>query len=224
MEKKQYAVIGLGRFGASLAKTLAEQGVEVLAIDRDEAIVNHAVSFVTQAVQMDAADEQALSAVGIGNFDVACICTNDMQSSIMITLLCKEQGVPCVLAKAGSELHEKVLKKMGADRVVFPERDSGVRQAHNLLSSNILDFIQVSKDFDLAEFEVYDEWVGKSLLELQFRQRYGASVVAIRPKEGKVNINPLPEDVLHARDIIVVIGEEERLQKLEKIVGAYHQE
>ncbi|MDL2236282.1 TrkA family potassium uptake protein [Christensenellaceae bacterium OttesenSCG-928-K19] len=215
--KNQYVVIGLGRFGSSLAQTLMEQEQEVLVIDKDIDIINHAASYATQAVQMDATDEQALEAAGIGNFDTACVCTGDVQSSIMITLLCKELGAQNVLAKAGSDLHEKMLLKMGADRVVFPERDSGVRQAMNLVSSNILDFIQVSDDFGIAEFETGREWAGKSLAEMRFRQNYGVNVVAVKPKAGKININPKAQDILTEHDVIVVLGREEALQKLEKI-------
>lgn len=215
--KKQYVIIGLGRFGTSVAKTLVEQGAEVLVIDENEEKVNQAAAYATHAVQMDATDEQALKSMGIRNFDVACVCIGEVQASIMITLLCKEQGVDLVLAKAGSELHAKVLYRMGADKVIFPERDTGVRIAHNMLSSNILDFIELSPDYGIAEFEVYEDWVGKSILELDFRRKYGLNIVAIRHADSSINVNPMASDLLSADDVIIVIGSEERIGRLEKV-------
>ncbi|WP_302760327.1 potassium channel family protein, partial [Christensenella hongkongensis] len=152
--KKQYVVIGLGRFGTSVAKTLVDQDAEVLVIDANEEKINQALSYATHAVQADATDEQALKSLGIRNFDVACVCLGEIQSSIMAALICKDQGIDLVLVKAQSEVHAKVLYKMGVDKVVFPERDMGIRVAHNLLSSNILDFIELSEDYGIAELEV----------------------------------------------------------------------
>ncbi len=215
--KKQYVIIGLGRFGSSVAQTLVEQGAEVLVIDDSEEKINQAASYATHAIQMDATDEQALQSLGIRNFDVACVCIGEVQSSIMITLLCKQQGVDLVLAKAGSELHAKVLYKMGADKVIFPERDTGVRIAHNMLSSNILDFIELSPDYGIAEFEVYEKWIGQSIMELDFRRKYGLNIVAIRHADSTINVNPMANDTLASGDAIVVIGSEEQIGKLEKV-------
>ena len=214
--KKQYVVIGLGRFGTSVAKTLVEQDAEVLVIDRDEEKVNEAINYATHAVQADATEEKSLKSLGIRNFDVACVCLGEIQSSIMAALICKEQGVGLVLVKAQSEVHAKVLYKMGVDKVVFPERDMGIRVAHNLLSSNILDFIELSDDYGIAELEVHPAWVGETLIDLDFRKKYGLNIIAIRQGDSQVNINPLPGDRINDGDALVVIGSEEQLGKMER--------
>ncbi|MEG1990811.1 MAG: TrkA family potassium uptake protein, partial [Christensenella sp.] len=177
--KKQYVVIGMGRFGTSVAKTLVDQGADVLVIDGDEEKVDQAINFATHAVQADATDEQALKSLGIRNFDVACVCLGEIQSSIMAALICKEQGIDLVVVKAQSEVHAKVLYKMGVDKVVFPERDMGIRVAHNLISSSILDFIELSDDYGIAEIEVDDIWAEHTLIDLDFRKKYGVNIIAI---------------------------------------------
>jgi len=217
--KKQFVVIGMGRFGKGIAKTLAELDAEVLVIDENEERINYASTFATHAVQMDATDEQALQSLGIGNFDVVCVCISEVQSSIMITMLCKEYGVKQVVAKAGSVLHAKVLERMGADQVIFPENDMGMRMAHKLVSTNILDFIELSEDFGIAEFEVYEDWIGASLTQLDFRKKYGLNIIAIRSASQEINVNPLPNDILKKDDVIIVIGSEMQIGKLEKLAN-----
>ncbi len=214
--KKQYVVIGLGRFGTSVAKTLVDQDADVLVIDINEEKVDQAISFATHAVQADATDEQALKSLGIRNFDVACVCLGEIQSSIMAALICKEQGIDLVLVKAQSEVHAKVLYKMGVDKVVFPERDMGIRVAHNLISSNILDFIELSDDYGIAEIEALPVWVGKTLIDLDFRKKYGVNIIAIKGPENAINVSPLPGDVIADGDVLVVIGEEESISRLEQ--------
>ncbi|KPU42122.1 Ktr system potassium uptake protein A [Oxobacter pfennigii] len=217
MSSKQYVVIGLGRFGTSVAKTLYALGNDVLAIDQSEDNVQSISDSVTHAVQADATDENALRALGIRNFDVAVIAIGvDIQSSIMITLLAKELGVKYVIAKAQNELHAKVLYRIGADRVVFPERDMGVRVAHNLVSSNILDYIELSPDYSIVEIAVISQWVGKTLKELNMRANYGINVMAIK-RGSEINISPSAEDIINDGDILVVIGGTEELNKIEKV-------
>lgn len=216
MVKKQYVVIGLGRFGTSVAKTLVEQGAEVLVIDTKEEKVDQAISFATHAVQADATDEQALKSLGIRNFDVACVCLGEIQSSIMAALICKEQGIDLVMVKAQSEVHAKVLYKIGVDRIVFPERDTGIRVAHNLLSSNILDFIEISDDYGIAEIEAHRSWIGKTISELDFRKKHRVTIIAIKSAKGAFNVSPLPGDSIDENDVIVVIGAEDDISKLEQ--------
>lgn len=214
---KQFAVIGLGRFGTGIARTLSELGAEVLVIDIDEEKINDAISYATHAVQMDATDESALQSVGIGNFDVVCVCMGDVQSSILITLLCKENGVKYVVSKARSDLHTKVLDRMGANQVVFPENDTGIAMAHKMVSKNILDFIELSPEYGIAEFETYEDWVGKNLIEIDFRKKYGLNVVAIRHKDDSINVNPLPKDIILEGDVVVVLGSERQIGHLEEL-------
>ncbi|CCJ32747.1 MULTISPECIES: potassium channel family protein [Caloramator] len=215
MKSKQFVVIGLGRFGSSVAKTLYSLGNEVLAIDKDEETVQNISDFVTHAVQADATDESTIRSLGIRNFDVAVVTIgSDIQSSVMVTLLLKELGIKYVIAKAHNDLHAKVLYKIGADRVVFPERDMGVRVAHNLCTSNILDFIELSPDYNIIELTAIEEWHNKSLRELDMRNQYGFNVMAI--KRGKeIDVSPGADDVIKPGDVLVVISTNENIRKFE---------
>lgn len=219
MSNKQFVIIGLGRFGSSIAKTLYSLGNDVLAIDKDEDIVQEIADSVTHAVQLDATDENALRSLGIRNFDVAVVTIGDnIQSSIMATLLVKELGVKYIIAKGHSDLHAKVLYKIGADRVVLPEKDMGVRVAHNLVSANILDYIELSEDYSVMEIQVLDEWVNKTLNELRLRSKYGINVMAIK-RGDEVNLSPSAEDIIEDNDIIVAIGSAEDLSRLEGMIA-----
>ncbi|MDU5106250.1 TrkA family potassium uptake protein [Clostridium sp.] len=218
MSNKQFIIIGLGRFGSSIAKTLYSLGNDVLAIDRDEDVVQDIADSVTHAVQLDATDENALRSLGIRNFDVAVVTIGDnIQSSIMVTLLVKELGVKYIIAKGQSELHAKVLYKIGADRVILPEKDMGIRVAHNLVSANILDYIELSEDYSIMEIQVLDEWSGKTLNELKLRRKYGINVMAIK-RGDEVNLSPAADDIIKENDIIVAIGSAEDLNRLEGMI------
>ena len=217
--KKQFIVIGLGRFGCSLATALASAGNDVLAVDTSEALVEDMAPFVTHAVQADATDEKALTALGVKNFDVAVVAIGgDVQSSIMVTMLLKEQGVPKVVVKAQSDLHAKVLERIGADRIVFPERDMGNKVALNLTSDNIIDFIEVSPDYSLMEVDTIDNWLGKTLIELNFRQLYQVNIIAIKKENGKINVNPSATDPIEKDDVLMVIGSNEHIKKLVEFI------
>lgn len=218
MSKKQFIVIGLGRFGTSVAETLYSLGNDVLAVDHDEDVVQDISDKVTHAVQVDANDENSLRALGIRNFDCAVISIgSDIQSSILATLLVKELGVKHVVAKATTASHAKVLYKIGANRVVFPERDMGVRVAHNLVSSNILDYIELSPDFSIAEVVSPEEWHNKTLRELNVRAQYGINVMAIK-RNNDIDVSPSPDNIIEQGDIIVAIGSIEELNTLENLV------
>ena len=218
MSNKQFVIIGLGRFGSSVARTLSELGNDVLAIDKDEDIVQEISDEVTHAVQLDATDENALRSLGIRNFDVAVITIGDnIQSSIMATLLVKELGAKYIIAKAQSDLHSKVLYKIGADRVVLPEKEMGVRIAHNLVSTNILDYIELSSDYSVIEIQASENWSGKTLNDLGLRSKYGINIMAIK-RGDDVNISPLAEDIIETDDIIVAIGSGEDLSRIEGVV------
>lgn len=214
--KKQFVVIGLGRFGTSVALTLEEADCEVLAVDINEERVNDIAPHVTYSVQADVTDENALKALGIRNFDIAVVAVGDLQSSIMISMLCKELGIKYVIAKAKDDLHSKVLYKVGVDKVIFPERDMGIRIGHNLVSSSILDIIEFSPNYSLIELGVQEGWKNKSLKELDFRKKYGVNIIAIKSCSGDVNISPMADHVLSKDEILVVIGSTESLHKLEK--------
>lgn len=212
---KQFVVIGCGRFGSSVAENLYKLGHDVMVIDSSEETVQNLSDKVTHAVQADATDEHALQSLGLRNFDVAIITIgSDIQSSIMTTLIVKDLGVKYVVAKAQNEVHAKVLYKIGADRVVFPERDMGMRVAHNLVASNILDYIELSSEYSIMEITALEEWNQKSLLNLNIRSRYGINIVAIKQGDN-IKISPNAQDIIYKGDILVVIGRNNDLRKLE---------
>lgn len=214
--RRQFAVIGVGRFGGSVAKTLIEMGNEVLVIDRDPERVQAFASLATHAVEADSTDEKALKALGIRNFDVVVVSIgDDIQASIMTTLILKEMNVSKIVVKARNDLHGKVLYKIGADKVIYPERDMGVRVAHSLVSPNILDFIELSDEYSIMEISAGKMFSGKSLKELNFRARFGCNVIAIKSGD-RMNVSPSANDVIQLGDILVVLGHNRDLKKLEE--------
>lgn len=214
---RQFVIIGLGRFGSSVARTLAQKGCNVLAIDTDEEKVQTLSTEVTHAIQADGTDEDTMRALGIRNFDVAIISIGaDIQASILATLVVKELGAKHVVVKAVSDLHGKVLSKIGADQIVYPERDMGVRVANGLVSTNVLDYIEISPDYTIAEVIAGNKLISHTLNELQFRDRYGVTVIAIKNEEY-INIAPKGSDVIKDGDILVVLGDNEHLERLRKV-------
>lgn len=215
MRAKQFVVCGLGRFGRSLATTLAETGYEVMVIDKSEEKIQEISALVTHAVQADTADMDTLKALGIRNFDVAVVSMGkDIQSSIMTTLLLKELGIPYVIAKASSDIHERVLRKIGADRIIQPEQEMGLRIATNLISGNIIDYIQLSSEYSIIEIPILEEWRNKSIKDVNLRSRYGINIIAVQ-RQGHIDISPLPEYILTTEDMLVVVGYNKQLQALE---------
>lgn len=214
---KQFIIIGLGRFGGSIARTLAEMGHEILAIDQNEDRVQEFANIVTQVVQADATDEKLLLDLGARNFDNAVVSIgDDIQASILTTLILKEIGVPHVTVKAISELHQKVLEKIGADKVIHPERDMGIRVARHLISENILDHIELSSEYSLAEVVATEAVTGKNLAALDVRARFGCNVIAIRSSRGdKMNIAPDANEEIQPGDVFIVIGRNEDVQRFE---------
>ena len=218
--KKQFVVFGLGRFGSSVATSLTQTGNDVLCVDTSEHLVDDIAPYVTHAVQADATDEKALKAIGTSNFDVAVVAIGgDIQASILIILLCKELGVKYVLVKAQSEIHAKVLEKIGADKIVFPERDMGIKVAHNLASENILDFIELSPDYSMMEVDTIQKWIGKTLKQLNFRQHYNLNIMAIKNDAGDINVNPAADDIIEKGDNLVVTGLNEEIRKLVEFIA-----
>ncbi len=216
---KSFVIIGCGRFGASVARTLYGLGNEVMVIDSSEDVIREIAEETTYAVCADAMDKKVLDDLGLSNFDVAVIAIgSDIQASIMATLVVKELGIKKVITKAQSEIHKKVLDKIGADKVVFPERDMGIRVAHNLTSTNILDFIEVSPDYNIIELRALKEWEDKTLAQLELSNKYKINVMAIKGRE-KILVSPNGGDIIKKRDILVVIGNTEDIKKAEKKAG-----
>lgn len=213
--KKQFAVIGLGRFGGSICRSLSEQGMEVLAIDTDEDKVNNFSSIVTHAVVADGADEGALKSLGVRNFDHVIVAIGDnIQASILTTLILDELGVKHITVKAQNDYHEKVLNKIGAHKVVHPERDMGIRIAHNIVSKNVLDYLELSKDYSIVELIAGDKMHNKSLIELNIRAKYGVNIMAIK-RDGIINVSPYGTEKILNGDILIIIGAVVDINKLE---------
>jgi len=212
--KNSYAVFGLGRYGIAVAKELVENGKEVIAIDTDQKIVNDASAYIPVCKCADVTDAEVISRLGIGNIDTVIICmASNLEASVMAVTLCKEAGVKTVIAKCANEMQQKILLRVGADKVVFPENESGVRLAKNLLSSGFIDMISLSKDVSMVEIDVKSEWVGKNLIELNLRKKYGLNIVAVK-KSGQVNVNVNPEQSLDETDTLIVIANTSKLAKL----------
>jgi len=213
---KQVAVIGLGRFGVSVAKTLFRMGYEVLAVDTDADRVKNIVDDVTHAAQVDAMEEEALKSLGIRNFDVVVVAIGqEVKANILVTVMLKEMGVPKIVAKAHDELHGRVLQKVGADVVVFPERDMGVKIAHALVSKNIIDQINLSPDYSIMELVAPAKYFGKTLGGSALRQKFGVNVLAIRRKEDII-IAPGANHIIQEGDILVAIGRSNGLKQLDE--------
>ncbi|MCR8645335.1 TrkA family potassium uptake protein [Paenibacillus sp. N1-5-1-14] len=213
--KKQYAIIGLGRFGSSVAKNLSKAGFEVLAIDSNETKVQEISPYVTHALQAESTDEDALRAIGIRNFDVVIVAIGeDIQSSILTTLILKEMGVQSLVVKAANDLHGNVLRKIGADKIVYPERDMGQRVAHSLISSNIIDYIELSDNYSIIETHPAGDMVGRTIRQLDVRAKYKVNVIA-QKKGDKLIIPPTVDEPLKEDDILVVLGHNDELQKFE---------
>lgn len=215
-KKKQFLVLGLGRFGASLAIQLCQLGHEVLAVDSKAEHVEDVAPYVTQAVQANATDEDALDALGVGDFDAAIVSIGqNIRDSILVSVLCKEKGVPLVIAKAMDNLHAKVLEKVGVDRVVFPERDMGQRLARSLVSPSILDLIDLADGYQIAEIVVPKAWQHRTLMEINVRRHYGLSVIGIRRKDGFL-ASPGADTAFEPDDVMVVLGQRQDVEKLER--------
>ena len=212
--KKTYAVFGLGRYGTAVARELVENGMEVIAVDVEEKIVNDAAAYLPVCKCADITDAEVISRLGIGNIDTVIVCmASNLEASVMAITLCKEAGVKNVIAKCSNEMHQKIFLRVGADQVVFPENESGIRLAKNLLSSGFIDMVSLSEDISIVEMDVKKEWCGKNLIELNLRKKYGFNIVAIK-KGDKVDANVNPEQILDEETTLIIIASTTTLGKL----------
>ncbi|MFB1081272.1 MULTISPECIES: TrkA family potassium uptake protein [Jeotgalibacillus] len=216
--KKEFVVIGLGRFGGSIVRELVEQGMEVMAIDKFEDKVDEFSTIATHAVMADSTDEAALRSLGIRNFDHVIVAIgDDIQASILTTLMLKEIGVKKITVKAQNDYHEKVLERIGADKVVHPERDMGKRIAHNIVSNNVLDYLELSDEHSIVEIAANNVLIGNSIIELDIRAKYGINIVAIK-RGDDIIVSPQANDVIRKGDILIVIGADNDINRFEKRV------
>ena len=211
---KSYAVFGLGRYGRSVAEELVRNGAEVLAGDVDEELVNEAAQVIPVCKCADITDPEVIEKLDIADMDVVVIAmANSLESAVMAITLCKEAGVKEVIVKCVEGMHEKIFKRLGADRVVFPEREAGTRLAKNILSSGFIDAIELSKNVSMVEIQMKPEWVGKNLVQLNLRKKYSINVVAIL-KDGEVITSINPETPLEKDEQLIVIADTDKVGKL----------
>ena len=214
---KSYVVIGLGRFGIEAARCLYAEGCEVLAIDKDSELVQHIGNEVTHAVVADSRDKDVLRALGVKDFDCGIVAIGDsLADSVLATMHLKELGVPYIVCKAHDETHRQVLKKLGADRVVIPEKENAARLAKSLSSHNVLDYIELSEDYGIIEVPAPKPWVDKSLIELNIRAKLGVNILAVK-RDGEITVSPNADFRIAQGDILVILGDTEELNVVQKL-------
>lgn len=211
---KSFLIIGLGRFGQSTARMLTILGHEVVAVDKRADRVSAVKDSVMRAIQADTTDERAVAQLGIRNFDGVVICIgDDIRASVLATVLCREMGAKKIVAKAQDDLHQKLLIKTGADRVVQPEHDGGIRLARSLVAEGVLDSLDLSEEYSINEVEIPKDWIDRSLAQIDVRNRYGVSVIAVR-REGHVSVNIDPNEPFHKEDSIYLLGDDKSLERI----------
>lgn len=219
---RTFAVIGLGRFGSAVATTLADLGHEVIGIDASAEVVRELADRGVQTLQMDVTDERALRAAGIHAVDVAIVSIGEnLEASLIVVMLVKELGIPTIVAKATTPLHGRILEKLGVSRVIFPEREMAIRTAHSLVVANLVDYIELSPDFCIVEVPAPGEFVGKSVKDLQIRNRFGLNLIAIRRHGAtggdSTNVAPTAEDRINDGDILALLGSNVDVAKLQSL-------
>ncbi|GGM28353.1 potassium transporter Trk [Paraliobacillus quinghaiensis] len=215
-EKKEFVVMGLGRFGGSMCKELVNEGVNVMAIDKDQERVQKYEDVASHVATLDAMDKESLKSVGISNFDVAIISFGgDLESSILVTMLLKEMNVKQIWVKARNEYHQKILEKIGADKIIHPERDMARRIAHHITSDKIVDYIELSNKHSIIEVVASDKIIGKTIANLKVQQKFKCKVIAIKKDEETVSMIPSDDVEIERGDILIVMGDNKKLNRLE---------
>lgn len=224
MARRQFAVIGLGRFGSAMATTLAELGQDVIGVDGNPERVRQLADAITQAVELDATDERALRSVGIQDVDVAVVSIGEnIESSLLVVMQLGELGVRTIVAKAVTPLHGRILEKLGVSRVIFPEREMAVRIAHGLVLPNVIDYIELSSEFSIVELPAPEMFVGRTLKQLELRPKYGLTLIAIKRRPSAhaplvTSVAPAADETIEAGDVLSLLGSNERLAALDAMV------
>ena len=228
-KERVFAVFGLGRFGSEICRVLSARGMRIIAVDENEKSIARVKDIVTQAVLMDSTDEEAIRNAGLQDVDVAIIAVGDnIDASILTTILLKNMGVPYIIARAISDVHAQVLRQIGATEVLNLEVDQGRRLAQRIIAPDIVDVIPVSDDQAIAELRIPKEFIGKSIRQLDVRKKYSVNIVSVKrtntviddmgnPKREELVISPKPDDVLRVNDILVVLGTEKEINRLREI-------
>ena len=224
MKRRQFAVIGLGRFGSAMATTLAELGHEVIGVDGEPERVRRLSDVIDQAIELDATDERALKAAGIQSVDIAVVSIGEnIESSLLVVMQLKELGIKTIVAKAVTPLHGRILEKLGVSRVIFPEREMAIRLAHSLVMPNVIDYIELSRDFSIVEIPAPDQFIGRSLKQLELRPRYGLTLIAIKRRGGpdrpvETTVAPSADETIKAGDSLSLLGKNERIAQLDALL------
>lgn len=215
---KSYLIIGLGKFGRSCARKLCDMGHDVLGVDENLRLVNEASSYLTHTVQADSTNEDFLKSISVNDFD-SCIVAigDDQEASVMITVLLKEHGAKNIIAKAQSEIHAKILEKVGADKVILPEHDMGIKLANTLCNTNIYDLVDISPEHSIVSIRAPREWIGKTLVNLSAREKYGINIIAIESEQKEANVFPTANTQIQKNDTLIVIGNNKDLDKLKNM-------
>ena len=225
LKRKQFGVIGLGRFGSAMATTLAELGHDVIGVDGDENRVHQLADVITHAIQLDATDARALRAAGVQDVDVAVVSIGEnIESSLLVVMLLGELGIKTIVAKAVTPLHGRILEKLGVSRVIFPEREMAIRIAHSLVMPNVIDYIELSRDFSIVELPAPERFVGRTLKQLELRPRFGLTLIAIKRRSGDsdavvTNVAPTADEKIRQGDVLALLGSNERLSQLDQLLG-----
>jgi len=221
VKRRQFAVIGLGRFGAAMATTLTELGQDVIGVDGEPERVRELAEVITQAIELDATDLRALKAAGIQDVDVAVVSIGEnIESSLLVVMQLKEIGIKQIVAKAVTPLHGKILEKLGVTRVIFPEREMAIRVAHGLVTPDVIDYIELSRDISIVELPAADIFIGKTLKQLELRPRYGLTLIAIKRRPAPdapivTLVAPSADEIIESGDILVLLGNNEKLNQLD---------
>ena len=219
MKRRQFGVIGLGRFGSAMAATLAELGHDVIGVDGDEARVQQLADVITHVLQIDATDEKALRAAGLQDVDVAVVSIGEnIESSLLVVMQLRELGVRTIVAKAVTPLHGRILERLGVSRVVFPEREMAIRVAHSLVMRDVIDYIELSRDFSIVEVPAPAAFVGRTLKQLELRPRLGLTLIAIK-RGGATNIAPAADEMIQQGDVLALLGSNERVNDLDRLLA-----
>ena len=213
MAKKQILVLGLKTFGMSIVKQLSKYNCEVLAIDKDMDKVESATEYATHAIQVDIRDAEGISELSLSDFDIAIITVDDIEASIMASLIFKEQGIKTVIVKAKNNLHKRIWQKMEVDKIISPEEEIGIKLAKSIMNESVIDAINFSDEYSILEINALDKWIGKTLVSLNLRTEYGMNVLCIKNPDKELEIMPSQDYIIEARDILVAIVDNKKIEK-----------
>ena len=217
MKRRQFAVIGLGRFGSAIATALSELGYDVIGVDGNPEQVRQLADVVTQAIELDATDEKALKAAGIQDVDVAVVSIGEnIESSLLVVMQLYEIGIKTIIAKAVTPLHGRILEKLGVSRVIFPERDMAIRVAHSLVTPDVIDYIELSRDFSIVELPAPQVFIGRTLKQVELRPKYGLTLIAVKRRPAGAaaevtNVAPAADELIREGDVLILLGSNERI-------------